>query len=491
MMLIAKMTQTEPPLDALAPFSDGEKGQETSSFSGLFSSLFSGSVKREEGAEMLPQTGMASLDNVSVENIDSVSGLIAQLTSPTGEQKETYPLLMESVESEVERPEASLLGGGMSDVSDKSLVNVVQPILESKNEFTSVERPTTEPMSIEAVPIESAVQIVEKGENLPPPIVNVDLVSNGLNQTQIQTPQKVEVFEQANDMAVLTVQEQIQMAATTQVVAQMSTQTAGDGRQASVPFNPSVASSVNVSNQTVSWGVQGGDAQASQGFGQQGQSFGQSNQNSSGSQPQQQAALAAQIQQDNRQLSLEQQAAVRVMESAVEKSDTKALLGGAEIASIMPLDRKGALPLGLQTLNLPAKTPQWSQAFGQRIVFMSNNSLQQAQITLNPQSLGQIQVTLQLDKDQKMHVNLVAQSGIARESMENALPKLREMMAEAGIDLASVDIREQKSFSEHASNHSNESEKQASNSNLLEGSSTEEILSNPIASTDNIVDYYA
>jgi flagellar hook-length control protein FliK len=246
--------------------------------------------------------------------------------------------------------------------------------------------------------------------------------------------------------------------------------------------------STGTSQNVVSWGVQGADSQASQGFGQQGQSFGQSSQNSSGQPTHQQAMMFAQMSQGDKQQALEQQAAVRSVNETLAKAEGRELLGGAEIAS---LDRKGGLPPGLQTINLPLKHPQWGQSLGQRIVFMSNNSLQQAQITLNPQNLGQIQVTLQLDKEQKMHISLAAQNGMTRESMESALPRLREMMEQAGVQVASVDIREQKqTFSENESSHAQNGKNRTEHS-LAEEAFVEESALATVGSTDNIVDYYA
>jgi len=97
---------------------------------------------------------------------------------------------------------------------------------------------------------------------------------------------------------------------------------------------------------------------------------------------------------------------------------------------------------------------------------------------------------LQLDKDQQMHVSLVAQNGATRESMENALPRLREMMEQAGIQLASVNISDQKQFSESgdAQEHHGQG---ASKNTLVEEDKAEDRPLLMTGSTDNIIDYYA
>ncbi|GKT11140.1 MAG: hypothetical protein ISEC1_P0103 [Thiomicrorhabdus sp.] len=236
-------------------------------------------------------------------------------------------------------------------------------------------------------------------------------------------------------------------------------------------------------NSTPSWGAQSSDGQPSQAAGQQ---SGQSGQNGEGQPSQQQAMMFAQAAQEGKERATEQQQAVKLVDEANTKYEIRDLLGGAEIASS---DRRTQLPLGLQAITVPVRHPQWGQALGQKIVFMANNSLQQAQITLNPENLGKIQVVMKLDKDKVMNVTLTAQNGTTRESMENALPRLREMLEQAGINLGSVDVSEQKQFSEEASGQS-EHKTSSAGSNLVDEGSQEESSPSIVKSTDSLVDYY-
>ncbi len=235
---------------------------------------------------------------------------------------------------------------------------------------------------------------------------------------------------------------------------------------------------------------EGSTAQGGQNHASGQQTFGQNAQPSSGSQQAVSMTLGP-SHQEKQHYALEQQAAVRKLDDALVRQEGKEILGVADIAS---WDRKGALPSGLQSINMPVKHPQWGQALGQRIVFMSHNNLSQAQITLNPQKLGPIQVMLQFDKDQQVHVSLVAQSGVTRDSMESALPRLKEMMEQAGIQLGSVDIREGRSFlgsGAGSSNESNDAHSKDSTSILVDESTEEKVSLRLSGSTDNIIDYYA
>lgn len=157
-------------------------------------------------------------------------------------------------------------------------------------------------------------------------------------------------------------------------------------------------------------------------------------------------------------------------------------------------ERRGLLPVGLQSIGLPVTHQKWGQALGQRVVYMANQQLQQAQITLNPEKLGPVQVRLQIDHDQKVNVVMTAQHSVTREAMETAMPRLREMLEQAGVDVASVDVNDQKQFAE--SEKETSKNQQASSANSAGDEETDGALTGDDSgvttySTDNIVDYYA
>ena len=495
MTLITKIPQAELPLDALYSVPDGESEPEKSVFSGLFSLMMdaqdgveSGSLRQVEqlgfhevalNSESLP--GITTPYDASIDGV--VKDVVTQLASLNssdlmGDAAEQLPLAFNSVFNSVLGAESG--GDGAASFSEKwpfiALGGDAEgEILDSLE--SGIFSPSVAPTSV-AFGAESLA-----------------LENTGLNQSVNSSNQR---FDLASSNANLTMNEVIEGEGIEWGMAQQRLVMQGDAsvQAEGVPVNALNQNSRSALNQGVtSWGGQSLEGQSSQGVGQQSPTSGQSFQQGSGQTAQQQALLfaqqASQINQESKQRSLEQQVAVKAMDDAIAKPESREWLGGAEIASLMTSDRKGMLPLGLQSINLPVKHPQWGQALGQRVLFMSHNGLQQAQITLNPQSLGQIQVTLQLDKDQKMHVNLVAQNGVTRESMENALPRLREMMEQAGVSLASVDIRDQKSFSEHASNSPDEGGASSDSNSLLEAPSFDDEPSERILSTDNIVDYYA
>ncbi|MFD2366387.1 flagellar hook-length control protein FliK [Pseudoduganella sp. GCM10020061] len=84
-------------------------------------------------------------------------------------------------------------------------------------------------------------------------------------------------------------------------------------------------------------------------------------------------------------------------------------------------------------------TPAWDKQLGQKIVFMAAGAEQSASLTLNPPDLGPVQVVLNISNDQAS-VAFSSQQLEVRQALENAMPRLREMMGESGITLGSATV---------------------------------------------------
>lgn len=84
-------------------------------------------------------------------------------------------------------------------------------------------------------------------------------------------------------------------------------------------------------------------------------------------------------------------------------------------------------------------TPAWDQQLGQKVVWMAAGGDQSATLTLNPPDLGPLQVVLTVTNDQADAAFMSAQPEV-RQALEAALPRLREMMSEAGIAFGSATV---------------------------------------------------
>ncbi|MDB5755261.1 MAG: hypothetical protein JWR56_1689 [Massilia sp.] len=84
-------------------------------------------------------------------------------------------------------------------------------------------------------------------------------------------------------------------------------------------------------------------------------------------------------------------------------------------------------------------TPAWDNQVGQKIVWMVAGKEQSASLTLNPPDMGPMQVVLSVTNDQATVTFSAAQPEV-RQALENAMPKLREMMSESGIALGNATV---------------------------------------------------
>lgn len=139
----------------------------------------------------------------------------------------------------------------------------------------------------------------------------------------------------------------------------------------------------------------------------------------------------------------------------------------------------------LASISYPLNHAKWNEALGRRIVFMANQQMQQAQISLNPEKLGPIQLRLQLDRDQMVSVSISAQLGATKEALEAAIPRLKEMLSEAGIAFSDVNVEDEAIFDDSREQQSSQNTANSSD----ESEATEETVNKTIQS-DNLIDFY-
>ncbi|NHZ91997.1 hypothetical protein F2P45_23755 [Massilia sp. CCM 8733] len=94
---------------------------------------------------------------------------------------------------------------------------------------------------------------------------------------------------------------------------------------------------------------------------------------------------------------------------------------------------------GADKLSARVGTPAWDNQIGQKIVWMVAGKEQSATLTLNPPDLGPVQVVLNISGD---NASVTFSSGEleVRQALENAMPKLRDMMDESGISLGNASV---------------------------------------------------
>jgi flagellar hook-length control protein FliK len=87
----------------------------------------------------------------------------------------------------------------------------------------------------------------------------------------------------------------------------------------------------------------------------------------------------------------------------------------------------------------PVGSQTWDSALGEKVIWIVGTQTQNAELHLNPPSLGPLEVRVSLS-DGQANVSFMTQHAAVREAIEAATPKLREMMGESGINMGSVSV---------------------------------------------------
>lgn len=90
-------------------------------------------------------------------------------------------------------------------------------------------------------------------------------------------------------------------------------------------------------------------------------------------------------------------------------------------------------------VTLPVGSVGWSDEVGNRMVWMANHKDSHAELVLTPPQMGRVEISLSVSGD-KAVANFVSSNPAVREALEAAMPRLREVLADAGIQLGQAQV---------------------------------------------------
>ncbi|WP_336290798.1 flagellar hook-length control protein FliK [Aeromonas dhakensis] len=93
--------------------------------------------------------------------------------------------------------------------------------------------------------------------------------------------------------------------------------------------------------------------------------------------------------------------------------------------------------------HLKLADPEAPAQLHQKVNLMLADKLQQAEIQLDPLGLGKMKIQIQIDSSNQANVHFVVQHGQTREMLEQAMPRLRDMLAGQGIQLGQTQVQQQ------------------------------------------------
>ena len=113
------------------------------------------------------------------------------------------------------------------------------------------------------------------------------------------------------------------------------------------------------------------------------------------------------------------------------------------MSSVMPNMLTGNNVTGApQSIATPLGNNGWADDFSQKITWMSTQRNQVAELHLNPPDLGPLNVVLKISDNQATALFTSPHSAV-RDAVENAIPKLRELLADNGIMLGNATVSDQ------------------------------------------------
>ena len=146
-------------------------------------------------------------------------------------------------------------------------------------------------------------------------------------------------------------------------------------------------------------------------------------------------------------------------------------------------------------LQLPTQVgqPGWASELGQRVSWLAQNDIREAKLQLNPRSLGPVEVRISYGLDQQLSVNFTASNATAREALDIALPRLREMFEQQGLNLAEAKTS-QESFTRQREKNNEQGEPQAQMGKWpgeADNPSRQPVSLNSVPIGEGIIDAYA
>ena len=152
-----------------------------------------------------------------------------------------------------------------------------------------------------------------------------------------------------------------------------------------------------------------------------------------------QQAVAAQVSQEGLRQSL---SGNRQQNPASSRAVTGTAVDTAAAAGFTTLLTEASATSAGTRVAVPVGEAGWARAVGEQVVWHVSQNIQSANLRLNPQHLGPLEMQLQMDGD-KATLAFASQHAAVRDALESALPRLREMFAQNGLDIVDVNVSQQ------------------------------------------------
>jgi flagellar hook-length control protein FliK len=129
-------------------------------------------------------------------------------------------------------------------------------------------------------------------------------------------------------------------------------------------------------------------------------------------------------------------------DASAARAEATPALSPASIGSATPPAMREA-PTIMQAVDSIVASPGWQEDVARKLAHFVSLRATNAEIRLNPADLGPIGVTISYTDDQA-RIMITAAQPATRDALEQALPHLKEMLAEQGITLGEAEVRDRR-----------------------------------------------
>jgi flagellar hook-length control protein FliK len=144
-----------------------------------------------------------------------------------------------------------------------------------------------------------------------------------------------------------------------------------------------------------------------------------------------------------------------------------------------------------QTLKLSKGQQAWGDALTARITMNAAQDIKQVTIHLDPPELGTLELKLQVKDDQQTLVQVNVQHPQVKEALESSAHRLREMLADQGLELSEFDVQTDADRREQSADDSDaHGQGQSQNSDTSPQSDGEMSIEIPKAKNNNLLDTF-
>ncbi len=170
--------------------------------------------------------------------------------------------------------------------------------------------------------------------------------------------------------------------------------------------------------------------------------------------------------------------------------DMQALQAG-QLQSTAQVKQASLDPGVMQALNIIKSDA--AKMLQERVSSMLSINNKVAEIRLDPPEMGSMQIRIRSDAEQAQ-INFVVQNQQAKEALEQSLPRLREMLAQQGIDLGESTISYGEPGGQGAEQNDDNDSRRLADNELTTDENDEQINTQMPSSrqqTSSSIDYYA